>query len=188
LVSIPKNPNQNRPENLDLEKVDSLKKKVLNAIKENNKALKNPLAFDEVIKPKRRKLPNFIPTLARRFPKKIIKSSINLSMQKELRKILKKALKKVEKLNIYNASGLIIDNKNRNILAYVGSANFEQNNHSNKIDGIKALISAGSTLKPFIYAKAFELGILTPNRVVFDIPYSLGDFIPMNYEGRFFGD
>ena len=186
LVSIPKNPNRNRPRNS--KRVEYLKLRVLNSMVESGRLKPDSAPFRERLSPKRASLPNFIPTFALRFPKRVVRSSINLKLQKMLKKSLKSGLKRVKKLNIFNASGLIIDNRKREVLAYVGSATFEQNSHSSRVDGIEAVISAGSTLKPFVYAKAFELGLLTPNRRVFDIPYSVGDFMPQNYENRFFGE
>ena len=189
LISIPKNPNKNAPSPKNRKRVNILKKRVLTAMLKAKKITKEQflLALKEPIYPKRAPLINEIPTLSRYFKAGINKSSIDLRAQRLLRDSLLRGLKRVNTLKIYNASGIIIDNFSKKIIAYVGSANFWDNNHSNKIDGLKAIISPGSTLKPFIYAKAFEKGIITPKKYLFDIKYFIGGFEPANFDNRFIG-
>lgn len=46
---------------------------------------------------------------------------------------------------------------------------------------------AGSVLKPLVFAQAIERGILTPERVVADVPRRFGDLAPANFSGSFMG-
>ena len=46
---------------------------------------------------------------------------------------------------------------------------------------------AGSTLKPFAYALAADCGLLTPGRMLADVPRRFGDEQPMNFSGAFIG-
>ena len=46
---------------------------------------------------------------------------------------------------------------------------------------------AGSTLKPFAYALAMDCGLLTPGRVLADVPRRFGNEQPMNFSGAFLG-
>ena len=55
-------------------------------------------------------------------------------------------------------------------LAYVGSDNFYNAKIQGQVDGITALRSAGSALKPFIYALALEKGIIHPRTMLKDVP------------------
>jgi penicillin-binding protein 1C len=46
---------------------------------------------------------------------------------------------------------------------------------------------AGSTLKPFAYVLAMDRGLLTPARVLADVPRRFGNEQPMNFSGAFLG-
>lgn len=46
---------------------------------------------------------------------------------------------------------------------------------------------AGSTLKPFILAKAFDAGLVSPSEIVADVPRRYGNFAPVNFRRVFHG-
>ncbi len=46
---------------------------------------------------------------------------------------------------------------------------------------------AGSTLKPFLYALAFQEGIVGPDGLLPDTPMRIGDYVPANFDERFAG-
>ncbi len=50
-----------------------------------------------------------------------------------------------------------------------------------------ALRSPGSTLKPFIYALAFENGIAHPETILDDRPRHYGSYAPENFDFSFQG-
>jgi len=88
--------------------------------------------------------------------------------------------------NIHNAAAIVLNNKTMEILAYVGSNDFKSPK-GGQVNGVVAPISAGSTLKPFIYALALEEGIITPLKNLYDISISLWGYAPQNYSKRFTG-
>ncbi|KXK26529.1 MAG: Penicillin-binding protein 1F [candidate division WS6 bacterium OLB20] len=49
------------------------------------------------------------------------------------------------------------------------------------------LQSFGSSMKPMVYYKAMEDGIITPGSIIPDIPIKIGNYEPKNYEGGFTG-
>ena len=55
-------------------------------------------------------------------------------------------------------------------------------------DGLKALISPASTLKPFIYAKALEKGLITPLKKLYDVPLFIDGYKPTNYSKKYLGE
>ncbi len=90
---------------------------------------------------------------------------------------------------ITTGAGIIINNKSGEIFSYVGSANFNDIQNSGQIDGVQILNQPGSTLKPFLYALAIEMGFL-PNSVLPDIPQHFGSsevYQPMNFDQTFHG-
>jgi len=88
-----------------------------------------------------------------------------------------------------NGSAIVIDNESAEILAWVGSADFFNEDAAGQIDGVLALNQPGSSMKPFLYAMALEKGF-KPSDVIADIPMSFGEteiYIPRNFNNRFNG-
>jgi penicillin-binding protein 1C len=67
------------------------------------------------------------------------------------------------------------------VLAYVGSPNYFDSGHCGQINGAAIARSPGSALKPFLYARALELGLVTPEKMVYDIPITDEDYSPANF-------
>ena len=89
------------------------------------------------------------------------------------------------------AAVVVLDNESGDVLAYVGSPDFHSRAEGGQNDGVLARRQPGSTLKPFIYALAFdELG-WTPATLVPDEPLSFrtrdGFYTPQNFDRRFRG-
>ena len=90
---------------------------------------------------------------------------------------------------IHNGAVLVIENATGNILAWVGSNSYFDDESNGKIDGVTALNQSGSSSKPFLYALALEQG-WKPSDVVPDIPMRFGKeeaYIPRNFNNRFNG-
>ena len=97
--------------------------------------------------------------------------------------------------NVNNAAVVVMDPSNGEILAMNGSANY--NNNNPKVDGkFNAALAPrqpGSSMKPFVYATAFEMGwypamILQDHQTIF--PTMVSDnpptyYTPQNYDGHF---
>jgi penicillin-binding protein 1C len=84
------------------------------------------------------------------------------------------------------ASLLIIDNETRAVRAAVGSSGLTAK--GGWIDLTAAVRSPGSTLKPFIYALAFDDGVVGPASVIDDMPRNFGDYAPENFDRTFRGE
>ena len=84
------------------------------------------------------------------------------------------------------ASAIVIDNQSGEIRALIGSSGI--NVDGGWIDLTSAVRSPGSLLKPFIYGKAFEDGILAPDSIVSDMPRGFGEYRPENFDRSFRGE
>jgi penicillin-binding protein 1C len=91
--------------------------------------------------------------------------------------------------NMHDGAALVVDNRTGEVLAYVGNIGEEAS--ARYVDGIRAPRQAGSTLKPFVYALAFEKRLLTPASLIddspLDIPSPGGVYRPRNYDNQFRG-
>jgi penicillin-binding protein 1C len=82
---------------------------------------------------------------------------------------------------------LVIDNASGEIRAHVGAADYFSQERAGSIDMTEAIRSPGSTLKPLIYAFAFENGIAHPETVLDDRPTHYGIYAPENFDHSFQG-
>lgn len=82
---------------------------------------------------------------------------------------------------------LLVDHRTGEIVASVGSAGLLDLEREGFIDMTRAIRSPGSTLKPFIYGLAFELGLALPASLIEDRPTGFGDYAPVNFDGYFRG-
>ncbi|ALK10364.1 penicillin-binding protein 1C [Blastochloris viridis] len=81
-----------------------------------------------------------------------------------------------------SAAIVAIDNASGEVRAYVGSAGYLAAERAGAVDAGLALRSPGSTLKPFIFALAFEAGLAHPETVVDDRPTRYGLYAPENFD------
>jgi penicillin-binding protein 1C len=83
---------------------------------------------------------------------------------------------------------LAADVKSGKILASVGSRGYAPGRGQGFVDMTRALRSPGSTLKPLVYAMAFDQGLAHPETLIDDRPVSFGRYSPQNFDGRFRGE
>ncbi len=84
------------------------------------------------------------------------------------------------------AAAIVIDNATMEVVASVGSSGLDAK--GGWIDLTGAVRSPGSLLKPFIYAFAFEDGVLGPDTVIDDMPRGFGGYRPENFDRTFRGE
>ncbi len=149
-------------------------------------------ALAEPIDMKRRSLARRAPHLAlrlhHRFPDRaVIPTRLNLRIQNKVRTLSYNYVKRLKSWGIHNAAALVIDNATRGVVAYLGSADFSDKRHAGEVDGVKAVRSPGSTLKPLVYALAIDEGLVTPKSVLNDVPINIGGYAPVNFNRKYNG-
>ena len=85
-----------------------------------------------------------------------------------------------------NVAVLLMDISTGDILALVGSAD-PADPIDGQVNGVIARRSPGSTLKPFVYAAAFQARRLAPDSTVYDIPIDRAGWSPENFDRSFCG-
>lgn len=114
-------------------------------------------------------------------------STLDARMQTTLERSIAQRLETLRPQGVKNAAAMLLDTDTMQVKALVGSANFFDADIDGQVNGTLAKRSPGSTLKPFIYALAFDQGVLTPMTVLKDAPTAFGPFSPENFDGRFVG-
>jgi penicillin-binding protein 1C len=114
-------------------------------------------------------------------------STLNLALQSSIEHITRRYIMRKTYLGLNNAAILLVDTRDMEIKALLGSTDFFNRAISGQINGTKINRSPGSILKPFIYALALDQGLIHPNTVLKDVPYHIGSYHPENFDSDFIG-
>ncbi len=149
-------------------------------------------ALTEPLTAYRREAPQLAPHLARRLradhpDAPIVRASVRADAQATAERIVQNYANRLRASAIHNAAVLVVDNVTREVVAYVGSADFRNAIDGGQVDGVRAVRSPGSALKPLLYGLAFDAGIITPKTKLADVPTNFGGYEPDNYDRRFNG-
>ena len=144
-------------------------------------------ALLEPLDVRRHAAPALAPHLARRlvrqFPTQaIIQSTLQRSAQARAEDLTRNYVRRLRELGITQAAALVVDNRTRQVVAYVGSADFRDFAGQGQNDGITAVRSPGSTLKPLLYALALDRGLVTPKLRLPDVPTNFQGYRPENFD------
>ncbi|WP_046245830.1 penicillin-binding protein 1C [Hymenobacter terrenus] len=144
-------------------------------------------AVAEPLDAQRHGAPTLAPHLARRlvtrFPgQAIIHSTLRRGPQAKAEDLTRNYVRRLHELGISQAAVLVVNNHTHAVEAYVGSANFQDAASAGQVDGVRAIRSPGSTLKPFLYALAVDRGIITPKLKLPDVPTNFNGFRPENFD------
>ncbi len=150
------------------------------------------LALSEPLPDKPLKLAQSAPHLLDKFIKegfkgKIIRSPIDNNLQLKAMQQLQTHSELLQENKIFNGAIMITSVKTGQVLAYVGNTEASGDEHSSDVDCISAPRSTGSILKPFLYAKSLEDGLITPSMLLADIPTQFGSFSPKNFSQQYDG-
>lgn len=130
--------------------------------------------------------PHFVRNVLKRQQGEIV-TTLDLNYQHQAESIVHSYVAENKQKGVYNAAAMILDAKNMEVLAYIGSNDFYNAKIQGQVDGVTALRSAGSALKPFIYAMALEKGIIHPRSMLKDVPKNYGLYTPENFDHSFYG-
>ncbi|WP_397544146.1 penicillin-binding transpeptidase domain-containing protein, partial [Roseovarius salis] len=84
---------------------------------------------------------------------------------------------------------VVADHRTGEILGHVGSGSYGRNaGRQGFNDMTQAVRSPGSTLKPFVYAMAFDRGLAHPQTLINDRPVTFGSYAPENFDGAYRGE
>jgi len=149
-------------------------------------------ALSEPVPHKRRAFPAIAPHMADRAVKAdtlVTRHQLTLdkTLQRSLEQVAKSALSGLP--DSVSVAMVVANHQTGEILASVGSAGFDSaDTRQGYIDMTRALRSPGSTLKPLVYAMAFDRGLAHPQTLINDRPVAFGTYAPQNFDGAFRGE
>jgi len=116
-----------------------------------------------------------------------VTTTLDVNIQMMISRKLKEYIERNQNRGIENGAAILIDYKNMEVKAMVGSSDFFNDDIHGQVNGANAKRSPGSTLKPFVYALAIDQGIIHSETVLKDSPMGFGAYSPENYDGTFKG-
>lgn len=118
-----------------------------------------------------------------------IQTTLNRDLQVAVQEIVVSKIRELSEQNVHDASVLVIENKTGEVWAYVGGSG--PLSSASYVDGIRSQRQAGSTLKPFLYATAFEKNLLNSESWIedsaVDVVFDRGVYKPQNHDHQFNG-
>lgn len=114
-----------------------------------------------------------------------IRTTIDMQMQATVEELV---LSRVQQLPPrVSMAALVMALPDGEVRAYVGSADFADQNRFSHVDMVRARRSPGSTLKPFLYGMALDDGLIHSESLLADVPRSFGGYQPGNFQQSFNG-
>jgi len=120
-----------------------------------------------------------------------VTTTLDLDLQEKAEEIVSQEIEKVKHLKITNGGAVVLNPETGEILAMVGSRNFNDTEIDGQFNVTLALRQPGSAIKPITYVTAFRKGY-TPATLLMDVPIEFPQDVgepykPENYDGKFRG-
>lgn len=191
LISSINSPNQNNPKGVNnIEVTKTISKNLKIDFNENyflneKEVQKNLITFKEsTIVPL--EIKNYITN------DKEVKLTIDYKLNEIIRTSLKENIEALQTKKAKNAAAIVISIPNNEVLSMIGSPDPFSNSEGYQINMLQKTRQIASTIKPFIYLKAFEKG-MRPYTLIDDreYKYELNDFssfYPKNYNYEYNGE
>ncbi|PMG90608.1 penicillin-binding protein 1C [Vibrio breoganii] len=192
LTVIPQRPSLYRPDRYP-EQAKQARNKVLRRLIDEGVVSKQEyeLLKDESVVAGRMPIKRKVPLLARELKSYTVgQSAVGTFIVKELQQSVDSivAQRFTALSDELSVAVMVVENKSGEVLAYKGSLDMDNARNFGHVDMTKAVRSPGSTLKPFVYAKALDEGLIHSESLLLDIPMEFGDYKPQNFDKRFQGE
>ncbi len=119
-----------------------------------------------------------------------VTTTLDLDLQQDVQGVVATELGRLAPQRVTQAAVVVLDNRDRSVLAYLGSRDYWDDGHQGANDGASSLRQPGSALKPFVYAEYLARGggpwDTFEDRPV-QFPTRDGVYIPENYDRAFHG-
>ena len=125
--------------------------------------------------------------LSHQQPRQPIRTTLNSAIQQQCQELFQLYLSQQRSLGVNNGAFLLIDWKEMEVVANLGSANYYDDSIQGQVNATTSKRSPGSTLKPFIYALALEQGLIHYRTMLKDTPVTFNEYAPDNYGSVFKG-
>ncbi len=121
-----------------------------------------------------------------------VTTSLDLDIQNTAQASLSAEVTKLKNLRVGNGAAMVVKPNTGEILAMIGSKDYFDTEEDGQVNVTIAQRQPGSSIKPIMYATAFQNKLLNPGTYLLDIPTCFvvagqKDYCPKNYDGSFHG-
>ena len=152
------------------------------------RALAEPLVWRDANAPRPFVAPHVVANAAK--TRAHVATTLDFDLQRDVEALVRSHTPRLEEKGASTAAVVVVDVASGEVLAEVSGPDWFDASRSGKVDLVRARRQAGSTLKPLVYARAFEKG-LSPMDPLPDIPTDFGassaKYAPDNFDGSFLG-
>lgn len=113
-------------------------------------------------------------------------TTVDLPLQDRAQQAAREQIATLVNNNVTNAAVLVTQPVTGEILAMVGSVDYNDDSIDGRVNVTISPRQPGSTVKPFTYAAAMELG-LNPSDIIWDVEADIDGYRPVNYDRTFHG-
>lgn len=115
-----------------------------------------------------------------------VKTTLELDLQQKAQIAVETQVQRLASSNVTNGASVVIDPQTGEILALVGSHDWNDETNG-KINMALKPRQPGSSFKPIVYAKALADHSITASTQIPDEPVKFGSYEPKNYDNKFRG-
>ncbi len=116
-----------------------------------------------------------------------IRTTLDARMQRTVEQKLAERATWLREQGLENAAVVVIDVATRELKALAGSIEYLDRAHHGMINAALTPRSPGSALKPLLYAKAIDAGLIAPQSLLLDLPTDYAGYVARNFDGQYRG-
>lgn len=121
-----------------------------------------------------------------------VKTTLDLDLQKATQASLSAQVENLESADVGNGAALIVEPNTGHILSMIGSKDYFNSAADGQVNVTLRPRQPGSSIKPLVYATAFQEKLLNPGTILLDEPTCFDSpgqkpYCPKNYDGSFHG-
>ena len=184
MIALPQSPESRRPDRFPAQ-ATAARRRVLERVGAQAEQHQTPLPTQ--LRPFVRLAPHLADLAVRTDP--LLRRhnlTVDADIQRRMERLVARAVR--NQVDGLSAALVVADHRTGEILASVGSPDYAASSKTpGFVDMTRAVRSPGSTLKPFVYAMAFDQGLAHPDTLIRDSPVSFGRYAPQNFDGQFRG-
>jgi penicillin-binding protein 1C len=120
-----------------------------------------------------------------------VRASLDPETQEYVSDVASNALEDIRALDAHNIAIIVAERATGEVLGYVGSGSFFDEENAGSIDYARTPRSSGSSLKPILFAFGLDSGKFTPGSVLPDLPFYVvspqGEYRAVNFDDTYMG-
>jgi len=116
-----------------------------------------------------------------------ISTTLDIGLQTLAEQAVTSGVRDLSHLGVNNGALMAVRPSTGEILAWVGSANYDSDAIGGQFDVVTAQLEPGSTFKPYVYEAALRDQKITLCSTLQDRPTDFGGYSPQDYDGKFLG-